>query len=149
MTSSRLVSIGYEGRTVDELVRELVDRHVDVLVDVRLTPLSRKPGLSKSKLCAHLADVGIDYLHLKALGNPKHNREAFWTGRVADGCQLFDDLLRSPEPQAALETIARLTAKRVVAVLCFERDHERCHRQVVTSRVIERIPASVSPVVYA
>lgn len=149
MTSSQLVSIGYEGRTVDELVRELVDRQVDVLVDVRLTPLSRKPGLSKSKLSAHLADVGIDYLHLKALGNPKHNREAFWQGRVADGCQLFDDLLSSPEPQSALETIARLTTNGVVAVLCFEREHGRCHRQVVTSRVIERIPANISPVVYA
>lgn len=149
MSSPRLVSIGYEGRTVDELVRELINQDVDVLVDVRLTPLSRKPGLSKRKLTAHLAGAGIDYLHLKALGNPKQNREAFWQGRVADGCQFFDDLLSSPEPESALEAVAGLATNSVVAVLCFEREHDRCHRQVVTTRVIERIPSGVSPVVYA
>lgn len=149
MSTPRLVSIGYEGRTIGELVGELVDQHVDVLVDVRLTPLSRKPGLSKRKLSEHLADAGIVYLHLKALGNPKHNREPFWQGRVVDGCQLFDDLLSAPEPQSALETIAALTASSTVAVLCFERDHDRCHRQVVTTRVTELIPAGASPVIYA
>lgn len=149
MSSSGLVSIGYQGRTVDELVRELLDQNVDVLVDVRLTPLSRKPGLSKGKLSAHLAGAGIDYLHLKALGNPKPNREAFWQGRVADGCQFFDALLSSAEPQSALETIARLTMTNTVAVLCFERAHDLCHRQVITKRVIERIPVCTQSVVYA
>lgn len=45
-----LVSIGYEGRTVGDLVAQLLEQDVQVLVDVHLTPLSRKPGLSKAKL---------------------------------------------------------------------------------------------------
>lgn len=141
MASPCLVWIGYEGRSVDELVEHLVRQRVDVLVDVRLTPLSRKPGLSKRKLAEHLADVGIEYLHLKALGNPKANREPFWDGRVAEGCRAFDKLLRSPEPQSALAAVADLAAKRTVALLCFEREHDRCHRQVITSRVIQLIPS--------
>lgn len=141
MSSPRLVSIGYEGRTAEDLVDELTEQGVRVLVDVRLTPLSRKPGLSKRRLTERLAEAGIDYLHLKALGNPKENRQPFWDGRVKDGCEAFNDLLDSDEPQAALQTIADLTATGTVAILCFERDHDRCHRQVVTDRVADRIPA--------
>ena len=135
MTSPQLVSIGYEGRSADQLIKDLIARGVEVLVDVRLTPLSRKPGLSKTKLAARLRESGIDYVHLKALGNPKHNRQPFWEGRTVDGCKFFDALLADPEPQSALAMIAELSANATVGVLCFERDHARCHRQVVTSRV--------------
>jgi uncharacterized protein (DUF488 family) len=147
MATSGLVSIGYEGRSVGELVGELRRQQVTVLVDVRLTPLSRKPGLSKQRLAVHLKAAGIEYLHLKALGNPKENRERFREGRVADGCRVFEELLASPEPQSALATIAELSSSQTVAVLCFERDPERCHRQVVTTRVSEL--TATGSVVYA
>jgi uncharacterized protein (DUF488 family) len=149
MPSPRLVSIGYEGRTVDELIKVLRAQGVTVLVDVRMTPLSRKPGLSKRKLAEHLEASGIEYLHLKALGNPKNNRPPFWQGRAADGCSAFDGLLDSPEPRAALATIAGLTASATVAILCFERDHHRCHRQVVTTRVSDLLHPAHPRVVYA
>lgn len=148
MSSPRLVSIGYEGRTAEDLVDELTEQGVRVLVDVRLTPLSRKPGLSKRRLAERLSEAGIDYLHLKALGNPKENRQPFWDGRVEDGCEAFSQLLDSDEPQAALQAIADLTASSTVAILCFEREHDRCHRQVVTDRVSDRIPAGRN-IVYA
>jgi uncharacterized protein (DUF488 family) len=61
-----LLSVGYEGRTAQSLVQLLVDAGVDVVVDVRLTPLSRKPGLSKTRLGELLADVGVEYRHLRA-----------------------------------------------------------------------------------
>lgn len=57
---ARVVSIGYEGKTVAQLLAQ----DVKVLVDVRLTPLSRKPGLSKTKLAEALRAAGIDYLAL-------------------------------------------------------------------------------------
>lgn len=71
-----LVTVGYEGRTAGELVVTLAEAGVDVLVDVRLTPLSRKPGLSKRQLADALAAAGVEYVHLPALGNPKDNRES-------------------------------------------------------------------------
>ena len=74
---SELVSVGYEDRDFKELLGSLVERRVSVLVDVRLTPLSRKPGLSKRKLESALAEHGIRYIHLPALGNPKDNRAGY------------------------------------------------------------------------
>jgi uncharacterized protein (DUF488 family) len=134
----QLVSIGYEGRTSDELISALVDAEVDVVIDVRLNAISRKPGLSKSRLSASLRQVGIEYVHLRALGNPRDNREPFWSGRIADGVRRFRLFLSEPGPAAELTLLVELAESRRVAVLCFERDHDRCHRQVVTDAVAAR-----------
>ncbi|HLL68589.1 MAG TPA: DUF488 domain-containing protein [Micromonosporaceae bacterium] len=45
-----LVGVGYEGRTIEELIAQLHALGVSRLVDIRLNPLSRKPGLSKTAL---------------------------------------------------------------------------------------------------
>jgi uncharacterized protein (DUF488 family) len=48
--------------------------------------------------------------------------------------------LRGSESDAALAELVELARGGRVAVLCFERDHERCHRQVVTEEVTRREP---------
>ena len=134
-----LVSLGYEGRSAQELVDQLVRNQVTTLVDVRLTPLSRKPGLSKQKLSAALSAVGIDYVHLRHLGNPKDNRDGFRSGDGASRAR-FHDVLRSPDGLAALRHVVDLIDGGTVALLCFERDHQICHRDVVLSEVRESRP---------
>lgn len=136
----QLLTIGYEGRTVDDLVTRLRDDKVAVLVDVRLTPLSRKPGLSKRRLADTLAEAGIAYVHLPALGNPKENRSLFRAGDPRSRSR-FRALLRSPEGVAALDQVAEMAAEARVALLCFERDAADCHRHVVSDELGRRIPA--------
>jgi uncharacterized protein (DUF488 family) len=134
------MTIGYEGRSADELVEELRAACIRVLIDVRLTPLSRKPGLSKRRLAESLEQAGIAYVHLPALGNPKENRASFRTGDPRSRTR-FRALLRSPEAAAALEQVAALTADSRVALLCFERQASECHRQVVSDELERRVPA--------
>jgi len=67
-----IVSVGYERRTSEELVSLLVSNRVDVLVDVRLTPLSRKRGLSKTALREALESAGIEYLHERERATSMH-----------------------------------------------------------------------------
>ncbi len=43
MLSSGLIGVGYEGRTLEELVAHLLAMDVSRLVDVRLNPISRNP----------------------------------------------------------------------------------------------------------
>ncbi len=138
--SSPVVSVGYEGRDVEELVASLLEHRVAVLVDVRLTPLSRKPGLSKKRLAATLESAGIGYVHLAALGNPKDNRVAL---RAGDRCgrQRFEDLLRTSEATSALRHVAELLDDQTVALLCFERNHEECHRTLVVDALRRVNPA--------
>lgn len=138
-----LVSIGYEGRTSEELLAAIVELRVDTLVDVRLTPLSRKPGLSKTRLGQSAEGHGVRYVHFPALGNPKDNREPFHDGRAAEGCIRFSRLLARPAAVAAMGQLEALARDGRVAVLCFERDHDRCHRQVIVNELSERLGDSV------
>ena len=45
-------TVNYQDRTVDDLIDALAAAEVEVLVDVRLTPLSRNSGMSKNRLAA-------------------------------------------------------------------------------------------------
>ncbi len=139
-----IVSAGYEGRTIEEFLSALQRQGVQIVVDVRLNAISRKPGFSKTRLREALARVGIDYVHLRALGNPKENRQPFHTGRIGEGRRAFREVLRTPAAEAALRDLAQLASEHTVAVLCFEHDPETCHRQVLIDEVVRarQLPAS-------
>ncbi|MCQ4045892.1 DUF488 family protein [Streptantibioticus rubrisoli] len=139
-----LWSTGYEGRTIESFVAALVEAEVQAVVDVRLTPISRKPGFSKTRLSVALADVGIAYRHLRELGNPKDNRAPFWEGRLAEGRSGFRRVLQSAEANTQLDELVELAQRSRVAVLCFEQDEDRCHRQVVLEAVRERADVPVA-----
>jgi len=132
-----LVSVGYEGRTVAELIDSLRTHRVRVLVDVRLTPLSRKKGLSKTALSQALEDAGIRYVHYRHLGNPKDNREKFRQGSTASR-QRYREILNAGPAADALRHVSELLDYGVVALLCFERDHSQCHRGVVADVLREQ-----------
>src|SRR5690242_2165106 len=110
MQGCDIIGVGYEGGTVEQVIGDLILAGVSVLVDVRLTPLSRKPGFSKRALSTQLTAAGIDYVHLPELGNPKWNRPGF----AADGAEReearnnYRNGLRSPDAVAALDRIRRL-----------------------------------------
>ncbi|QOV36652.1 DUF488 family protein [Streptomyces ferrugineus] len=140
-----LWSAGYEGRDIDSFVASLLDSRIDVVADVRLTPISRKKGFSKTRLGQALAEAGIEYTHLRGLGNPKDNRAPFWDGRLDVGRARFRGVLRSDEAQSDLDRLAEQARQSRVAVLCFEKDESRCHRQVVLETVRERAAVPVIP----
>lgn len=134
-----LVSIGYEGKSVADLVIQLLQQEVRVLVDVRLTPLSRKPRLSKTKLSEALAAVGIRYVHYRALGNPSDNRAGFRAGEP-ESLARYWKVLNSDAATDALAHVCELLDDGAVALLCFEHNHAECHRGFVASRLLEARP---------
>lgn len=142
-SAAGLVSIGYEGRDLDGFVQELTEADVSMVADVRLTPLSRKPGFSKTRLGERLGEAGIAYRHLRSLGNPKENRPPFWEGRIEEGRAHFRALLQEPGAASALQELAGHAERQRVAVLCFERDEHRCHRKVVLEKVRDLAPVPV------
>ncbi|MFV8261775.1 DUF488 family protein [Mycolicibacterium peregrinum] len=131
-----LVSIGYEGKTASDLVAQLLEQDVRVLVDVRLTPLSRKPGLSKTKLSKALAAVGIGYIHHRALGNPKDNRAGFRAGEPESRAR-YREVLESAAASDALAHVCELLEDGAVALLCFEHNHAECHRDIVVRQLLK------------
>jgi hypothetical protein len=133
-----LVSVGYEGRALEDFVALLLTHEVETVVDVRMTPLSRKRGFSKRKLADALEDAGIGYVHERDLGNPKDNRQPFHDGNLDEGRARFFGIL--DEQHAALDRVVEMLDVSRVALLCFEREHDSCHRSCITERVTERRP---------
>jgi uncharacterized protein (DUF488 family) len=136
----QFLTVGYEGRTLDELVKLLVSKRVQVLVDVRENAVSRKPGFSKRRLAEALEGAGIDYRHEARLGNPKDNRDAFRNGHVALGKRRYLAHLDNGS-RVAFDEIVELAMTRRVALLCFEHDEVRCHRACIVEKAQEEIPA--------
>src|SRR5258708_3316636 len=67
-------TIGYAGFDLQQFLDALVQHRIDVLIDIREIPLSRKRGFSKTAFSTVLAAHGIDYVHVPILGSPKKLR---------------------------------------------------------------------------
>ncbi len=128
---TRVFTIGYEAATFDDLLAALRKAGVRQVIDVRALPLSRRPGFSKSALAAGLAEAGIDYVHLKALGTPKPGRDAAKKGDRATLETVYSGQLELPEAQAQAARMRELVEAAPSALLCYERDPALCHRTLL------------------
>lgn len=125
-----IFTIGYEATTVSDFLAALTKAGIKRLVDIRALPLSRRPGFSKSPLRAALAEAGIDYVHLRALGTPAAGREAARKGRQSELERIYREQLALPEAMAASASLLGLVEEAPTALLCFERDPAGCHRSL-------------------
>lgn len=135
MTSPPLLTIGYEAATLDSVLAELGRAGAAVLLDVRAVASSRKPGFSKTLLCASVEARGMRYVHLRGLGTPKAGRQAVRQGDVAGMRAIYEEHLRSDAALADLARATALAAEAPACLLCFERDHATCHRAIVADRI--------------
>jgi uncharacterized protein (DUF488 family) len=132
---SELLTIGYEGCTIAEVLAELRAARVGLLIDVRAVPQSRKPGFSKRQLAAGLDEQGITYVHLQGLGTPKPGRDAVRAGRPERMEPIFREHMTSDRAQADLANAKQLARGARVCLLCFEQDPMTCHRRFVAEMV--------------
>jgi uncharacterized protein (DUF488 family) len=124
-----ILTVGYEKRTPGDLVEVLLAAGVEKLIDIRQLPLSRRKGFSKTPLAAILAESEIEYLHLRAAGNPfrSHggNVLALYAGHLKRSPEVVDEVLAAATPQRS-------------ALMCLERDHAVCHRSVLAAELAKR-----------
>jgi len=138
-----LVTIGYEGRSLENYLNELLRRAVTVLCDVRRNPVSRKYGFSKGTLSKASEGLDMRYEHLPELGIASDERRGLHT--QADYEALFAWYRRKilPRQRATLERILLwLAAGERVALTCFERLPEHCHRHCVAEALEQMTSAS-------
>ena len=141
MTS--VFTIGYEGASVADCLAALKSAGVSLLIDVREVASSRRAGFSKTALAASLAEAGIAYRHLRALGTPKAGRVANHTGNHAEFERIYREHLAGEEAQAALALALDLAREQPSCLLCYERDPRRCHRSMIAEAMVRREPIEV------
>ncbi|WP_224368797.1 DUF488 domain-containing protein [Hyalangium versicolor] len=132
-------TIGYEGRTLESYLNELLRSGVTLLCDVRRNPISRKYGFSKSTLAKGCEGVGIHYEHLPELGIASEQRQSLESQEDYDA--LFAEYERKslPKQTEALTKIADWvrSGKRVV-LTCYELLPQQCHRHCVAEALESR-----------
>jgi len=143
-----LFTIGYEQALPAAVLGELKRTRVDILIDARAVAASRRPGFSKRALAAGLDEIGIAYIHLQKLGTPSEGRTAARAGDYATLWRIYDKHIQTPEAQAALdELVALVKSGKRIALLCFERNPEECHRSRVADIVKKRTRVRVEDLI--
>ena len=130
-----IFTIGYESTTMSDFLAALISAGVKRLIDVRAVASSRRPGFSKTALSNSLAEVGIDYVHLRALGTPAAGREAARKGRHEDLKRIYSGQLELPEAIAQGAQMLELARDEPSVLLCYEREPGGCHRSLLLKAV--------------
>ena len=97
----------------------------------------RSPHFGAQELERSLAEIGVDYLHMEALGGRRQPRadspnEGWRMGQFRG----YADHMRSAQFRDALERLIALAAERRVAVMCAEADWRRCHRRLLSDALV-------------
>jgi uncharacterized protein (DUF488 family) len=158
-----IYTIGHSTRSVDELIALLRQVGVDLLVDVRSVPRSRwNPQFNTDALPDPLAEVGIGYRHIRALGGLRHrpkgappSRNTLWR---SDAFRNYADYATTPAFRTGLDELKALAGEHRCAIMCAEAVWWRCHRRLITDylladgEAVEHImglgqvdPASITP----
>lgn len=141
-----LLTVGYEGRTLEDYINVLFRAGVTVLCDVRRNPLSRKYGFSKGVLSRTCDAFGISYEHVPELGISSERRKNLNT--KADYRSLFKAYIRdtiSTHENILKEIQSWIHKGERVALTCFEHDPQTCHRHCVADALVrlDESPACV------
>ncbi|MEW8439700.1 MAG: DUF488 domain-containing protein [Candidatus Thiodiazotropha taylori] len=126
---THIFTIGYEGANIDDFIKTLRCMGVNTLLDVREIPISRKKGFSKTRLREELIRAGIYYRHEKMLGSPKPVRDKLKIS--GDYTLFFREFDRHLKQQDDLLEILADDLQGSVALMCYERNYQECHRSSV------------------
>ena len=137
MTCFTLYTVGYERTLLRDVIGALTAAAVTTLIDVRDRPISRRPGFSKRQLAAAVAEAGMRYVHLEALGTPPEGRLANRRREWDRFWGIVEEKLACPEAELALRQAADLARTAPSCLLCSESDWRVCHRRRVAERLCQ------------
>jgi uncharacterized protein (DUF488 family) len=132
-----LFTIGHSTRTFEEFYDLLKEHHIQVLVDVRSLPGSkRNPQFNRENLQKSLEEKEIKYVWLgaelggyrkKGLGGESPNKA--WS----DGSfRNYADHTLTPKFERGIEKLLSLAEKQKVAIMCAEKLYWQCHRRIIS-----------------
>lgn len=126
-------TVGHSTRSLPELVASLRAHGVELLVDVRRFPGSRRhPHFSRESLERALPASGIGYLWLEGLGGRRSGRAGSpHTAWKVGGFASYADHMETDEFREAAAVLLDRAREATAAVMCAEALPERCHRRLL------------------
>ena len=126
-------TVGHSTRSAEEFRAILLDHRIEVLVDVRSFPGSRRyPHFNKPELSRQLDLIGLTYLHLPALGGRRRpspdSKNTAWKN---SSFRAYADHMESEDFREGVEALLELAKSKRTAVMCAEALWWRCHRSLI------------------
>jgi uncharacterized protein (DUF488 family) len=136
----RLWTLGHSTRSIEEFLALLKGLGIGRVLDVRLLPGSRRhPQFNAESLGESLAQAGIDYRHLPALGGRRKPRsDSMNLGWKNASFRGYADYMATEEFGRALDEVMALAVNRPSALLCAEAVPWRCHRSLIADAMLAR-----------
>lgn len=132
-----LFTIGYEAINLDNFVECLKENKIDIVIDVRQNPVSRKPDFSRIRLQLALAIKDISYEHQQILGCPTHIRAAYKISKNwANYVESYNAYIQPLSDE--MFAIAVRAKGNNIALMCFEANPHFCHRSLISNEVAKR-----------
>lgn len=133
-------TIGHSTRTIESFVNILRHFQIEILVDVRHFPGSRRlPHFNKDALREALTATGIRYEHLVELGGRRpsrpDSRNVAWRNTSFRG---YADYMETHEFRDGVERLLAIARTGRTAIMCSEAVWWRCHRSMIADYLKSR-----------
>jgi uncharacterized protein (DUF488 family) len=130
----KIWTVGHSTRSGEEFVQILLAHGVEVLVDVRTYPGSRRyPHFNSDVLAVSLKGQNIEYKHQAKLGGRRKPRtdshNSAWRNEQFRG---YADYMETEEFKTGVEELLELASEKRVAIMCAEAVWWRCHRSLIS-----------------
>lgn len=127
-------TIGHSTRTLAEFVEILQSFQIELLVDIRSFPGSRRyPHFNKETLGPALQQYGIDYKHMVELGGRRkadpNSMNIAWHHPAFRG---YADYMQTEAFNQAVTSLEQVAGQRRSCYMCSEAVWWRCHRALVS-----------------
>lgn len=126
---------GYEGESVDSFFNRLLKSNIELIIDVRANPISRKYGFSKRQFSETAKKLGVDYCHMPKLGIPSKYRVKL--GTYDSYQRLLNKYGKKMLPclKSEIREVVDLMLKQSAVLVCMEKDVGCCHRSQLADAV--------------
>lgn len=134
----QLFTIGYEGLSLEQYINKLIINDIKLLCDVRKNSFSQKWGFSKAQLKDACEKVGIKFIHIPQLGIESEERQDLTSFAAYE--KLFNKYEKTTLKENweyLLKVSELLQSNKRIALTCFEKDVQICHRGVVAKALME------------
>ncbi|HEU4636934.1 MAG TPA: DUF488 domain-containing protein [Edaphobacter sp.] len=134
------MTIGHSTLGIEAFLRALEENGVEILVDVRRFPGSRRyPQFSQAALFQSIEEVGIKGIWREGLGGRrKPHPDSRNTGWRNESFRGYADYMQTPEFRAELDWLTGLPEIANTVLMCAEAVPWRCHRSLIADAVLAR-----------
>ena len=125
----RLFTIGYEGKSLEGYLNELIAQAITAVCDIRKNAVSKKYGFSKSQFKGAIEAMGMTYIHMPELGIDSKRRQNLRSHREYRSLfEEYDKNTLNRSQKSVSKIIDMIQTCGRLALTCFEADHNWCHR---------------------